>query len=144
MTAATKGPKVSEAAFQAQVLHLAALKGWRTAHFRTAMDSRGRHRTPVAGDGKGFPDLVLARLSPELRSNVDIVRNAHRNFHSCLRELSGLEPRGGARLIFAELKSDAGRLRPDQADWLADLAPTGAEVYVWRPADFDRIVEVLS
>lgn len=51
---------VSEEQFQAQVLMLAKLTGWRSAHFRTAKTPRG-HRTPVAGDGKGFLDTVLVR-----------------------------------------------------------------------------------
>lgn len=58
-TAKHRGP--TEAAFQAQVITLARLRGWRTAHFRPAQNSRGEWRTPVAGDGKGFPDLVLTR-----------------------------------------------------------------------------------
>jgi hypothetical protein len=66
----------------------------------------------------------------------------------------------GAELIFAELKTDKGRLRPEQRDWIADLqavstelcevlcAATGAagihsdlamDVYIWRPADFDEL-----
>lgn len=47
-------------------------------------------------------------------------------------------------LIFAELKTDTGRLRPEQADWLEQLqlladACEPVEVYLWRPADFDEI-----
>ncbi len=34
--------------------------GWRTCHFRPAWTGRG-WRTPVQGDGKGFPDLVLVK-----------------------------------------------------------------------------------
>jgi len=54
-------PKVTEAQLQRQVLDLARLTGWRTAHFRTAQTARGAYVTPVAGDGKGFPDLVLVK-----------------------------------------------------------------------------------
>lgn len=50
-----------ESAFQQQILALAARLGWRTAHFRPAQNRRGDWRTPVAGDGKGFPDTVLLR-----------------------------------------------------------------------------------
>jgi hypothetical protein len=51
---------LSERDFTAQVIELARLLGWRTAHFRPAWTGRG-WRTPVQGDGAGFPDLILAR-----------------------------------------------------------------------------------
>lgn len=63
--------QISEAAFQQQVTHLAKLRGWLVAHFRVAQNSKGRWRTPVAGDGAGFPDLVLVRdrvIFAELKS----------------------------------------------------------------------------
>ena len=47
------------------------------------------------------------------------------------------------RVIFAELKSDKGKLSPEQ-DWvLGELRRAGAEVYVWRPRDRDEIGAVL-
>lgn len=49
-----------EADAQATILEVARLRGWRAAHFRPALTSRG-WRTPVAADGAGFPDLVLVR-----------------------------------------------------------------------------------
>jgi hypothetical protein len=52
---------VPEAAFTQHVLQEAKRLGWRTAHFRPAQNARGDWRTPVAGDGKGFPDLVLLK-----------------------------------------------------------------------------------
>lgn len=114
--------KANENDFATFVLGLASYTGWRTAHFRPAQTSKG-WRTPVQGDGAGFPDLVLVR-----------------------RE----------RLIFAELKSDVGKLRPEQKHWLRDLefvehsiadspeTPNGSvEVYLWRPGDVEKIREVL-
>ena len=48
------------------------------------------------------------------------------------------------RFIAAELKSDRGQLTDDQAQWLDLLdACAGVEAYVWRPADWDRVVEAL-
>ena len=47
------------------------------------------------------------------------------------------------RLVFAELKTDSGRLRPEQLQWLESLRRTCNEVYVWRPQDWPQIVEAL-
>jgi hypothetical protein len=48
------------------------------------------------------------------------------------------------RLIFAELKSDRGKLSPDQQAWLEDLREVPClEVHVWTPAQMDEIAEVL-
>jgi len=47
------------------------------------------------------------------------------------------------RIIYAELKSEKGKLTPQQEEWLEALAACGQEVYLWRPVDFEGIVEVL-
>ncbi len=65
--------------------------------------------------------------------------------------LSRFSPRGfpdcvicrPPRLIFAELKTDTGRLTPDQERWIEMLRACGQEAYVWRPRDWDDIVKVL-
>jgi hypothetical protein len=51
---------VTESEWQEQVIELAHALGWRVAHFRPARTAHG-WRTPVAGDGAGFPDLLLLR-----------------------------------------------------------------------------------
>lgn len=51
----------TETQFQRTVMEYAQRRGWRVAHFRKAQNARGGWRTPVAGDGAGFPDLVLLR-----------------------------------------------------------------------------------
>lgn len=61
----------------------------------------------------GFPDLVLVR--------------------------GGSRP----RLVFAELKSARGQVGPEQEAWLSQLRQAGAEVYVWRPADWPAIEALL-
>jgi hypothetical protein len=47
------------------------------------------------------------------------------------------------RMIFAELKSQRGRLSDDQHAWLDQLRAAGVEAYVWRPAQFDDIDQIL-
>ncbi len=46
------------------------------------------------------------------------------------------------RLIFAELKSQDGRLTPAQRDVL-DLLGRAVPVYTWRPTDLPAVLEVL-
>lgn len=68
--------------------------------------------------------------------------------HDSRRSVSGypdLTLAKGRRLIFAELKTAKGRVKPLQQEWLDRLQRTGAEAYVWRPADwsFGAIERVL-
>lgn len=84
------------------VLELSRLLGITTAHFRPALSQSGRWHTAVAGDGKGFPDLVLV---------------------------------GGGGILYRELKTDVGRLSPEQAVWIRELRSAGADAAMWRPAD---------
>jgi hypothetical protein len=66
----------------------------------------------------GFPDLTMVQL--------------------------GCDDRPG-RIVFAELKSNDGRLTPAQCTWIAALEQCpGVEVYVWRPGDWPKIVECLK
>ena len=46
-------------------------------------------------------------------------------------------------LIFAELKTDKGRLDPAQITWLRTLDAAGAEAYCWRPSDMQFITQRL-
>jgi hypothetical protein len=49
------------------------------------------------------------------------------------------------RLLFCELKSETGTFRPGQLEWLDVLALCPpAEVFVWRPSDWDALVETLT
>lgn len=102
--------RVTGAQWEQTVLDLAARFGWMRAHFRPARTATGGWTTPVAGDGAGFPDLVLVRRD---------------------------------RLVFAELKAGTGRLSAAQRAWLDRLERAGAEVYVWRPEEWDAIVDAL-
>lgn len=52
-------------------------------------------------------------------------------------------------LIFAELKTQTGRVSSEQHEWLRRLHEVAAcsssiDVYLWRPSDFDAINERLA
>ena len=48
------------------------------------------------------------------------------------------------RVVFAELKTARGRVTQQQTEWVADLNGIAVGVYVWRPADWPVIEEVLK
>jgi hypothetical protein len=49
------------------------------------------------------------------------------------------------RLIFAELKAGKGRLSPEQQGWIDNLTNSmRCECYIWKPENFDEIVEILT
>jgi hypothetical protein len=49
------------------------------------------------------------------------------------------------RLVFAELKSERGKVTPSQQTWLGLLAQVpGVEVYVWRPSDWPDVERILK
>jgi len=52
----------------------------------------------------------------------------------------------GDRLVIAELKSEKGVVSEKQQEWLDCLGNVGdkdVQVYLWRPCDLEKIVEVL-
>lgn len=69
--------RMSESELSECIVQLGHLFGWRIGHFRPAMTTHG-WRTPVAADGKGFPDLVLVRdrvIYAELKSTRGVLSN---------------------------------------------------------------------
>ena len=49
----------------------------------------------------------------------------------------------GGRLIFAELKTEKGKVSDAQVVWIMEIGSSGTEVYIWRPSDIDYIEEKL-
>jgi hypothetical protein len=86
---------MTEAQFQAEVMKLASLYGWLVAHFTTSLTVRGRYITAVAGDGKGFPDLVLGRpprvIFAELKAVKGTVSVHQERWLELLRQCPGVE-----------------------------------------------------
>ncbi len=50
----------------------------------------------------------------------------------------------GKRLLFVELKTDTGRLTPEQYEWMVALLAAGQHFVIWRPADWDEIKATLA
>ena len=47
------------------------------------------------------------------------------------------------RLLFAELKVGKNEPTSDQQKWLESLVRAGPRAFVWRPEDWDKIIEIL-
>ena len=67
---------------QKGIVDLARTKGYRVAHFTAVEDARGVWRTPAKADGKGWPDLFLARpgraCAIEVKGDGDTVKPEQR------------------------------------------------------------------
>jgi len=49
------------------------------------------------------------------------------------------------RVLFLELKTDKGRVSPQQEDWLAGLKDSGEEAHLIRlPREWDRLMELIA
>ena len=88
---------------------------------------------------------------------IDIARSCHWLIHhdrgdyrQCIGGDAGfpdLVMARKGRVIFAELKSEKGKLTYHQERWVEALEGRRAanpEVYVWRPAHLDKIANILS
>lgn len=64
----------------------------------------------------GYPDLTMVR-----RNDVD-----------------------SGRVVFAELKTEAGKVEKAQSEWLKALEQAGQEVYLWRPSNWPEIQRLLQ
>lgn len=83
---------IDEKQFLRQIIDLAHVYHWEVAHFRPAMTKYG-YRTPVQGDGSGFPDLVLARervIFSELKAEKGKLTELQEHWQVVLRE-AGVE-----------------------------------------------------
>jgi hypothetical protein len=83
--------KYTEREFQRDVLELARAHGWRRAHFAPARVRRGgkeSYETPVRGDGRGFPDVILVRevvIVAELKTDTGRLTEDQRQWLAAFR-----------------------------------------------------------
>ena len=99
-------------------------------------------------------DIKMVKAIPEREFQQQVIDLAHifhwRVYHTWMSIHSAggfpdLTLARGNRLIFAETKSERGKLAPAQAEWLEVLKATGkCEVYVWMPSDWPEITEILK
>ncbi len=117
-----------EAPFTRNVLGACRLHGWRAAHFRAAVTTKGRHLTPVAGQAKGFPDVMAVsgrhgftmyaelktsagRPTPEQVEWLDLLALRHANDASTLVTI--IRPAEWTALLdFLHAPHDQHRLTP--------------------------------
>src|SRR4051812_49060688 len=87
---------------------------------------------------KSFMNTVVqyARLNGWLVYHTFDSRRSAPGFPDCVLVRDGV-------VIFAELKTDAGKLTADQEEWLDALREAGEFVRVWRPADWPDIERLL-
>jgi hypothetical protein len=111
----TSLPPLSEDAFLRQVIALARLRGWLVAHFRPVRVQRR--------DGTCYHETPVQADGAGWPDLV-LVRQG--------------------RVLFAELKRQAGRVEPRQRAWLDALAAAGLSVAVWRPSDWAAIETALE
>jgi hypothetical protein len=78
---------------QKAAIDVAHMKGYIAAHFTSVTDSRGFSRTPVAADGKGWPDLFLVgrkAVAVEVKGTGDSLREDQVKWLAAL-EAAGIE-----------------------------------------------------
>ena len=117
---------MSEKEWQAKVVEYARAVGWKVWHFHDSRRDIGGGRMVGDADSGGFPDLVIVR---------------------------------GRRLIFAELKSQKGKVTEVQWQGLQALMAVAVVtklvldgpghrpqvvVQIWRPGDWETVMEVLD
>jgi hypothetical protein len=85
----------TEAGFLRGVLRLARLCGWRTLHIRPGRTLASGWRTPLQGDGVGWPDFLAVRgyrlVIAELKAEGGRLTAAQRHWLAALRQVPGVE-----------------------------------------------------
>lgn len=107
-------PAISEATFLRQVVELANAYGWWVHHVENS--------TRLARRRSGL--LVRVRNVVGQNGAPDLL---------LVRE----------RVLFRELKTNVGRLTPEQKAWGERIARAGGDFDVWRPRDHEHVERVL-
>ena len=111
---AAKLPRQAEKDWQATVLAYARLMGWRVWH-------------------------DVATNTPRRCGSCGAVRQTPRNVAGWPDLVLIRRP----DIVFAELKRDGEHPSPEQQAWIDELRACGMRVYVWTPAAWAEVEEVL-
>lgn len=104
---------MSERVLKNTIVMYARRYGWLVHHDLPSQRANGSWSTAVQGDS-GFPDLVLVHPgNPDRHSQ--------------------------AQIIYAELKTQRGKLTTGQQQWLDALQASCQTAVVWRPNDLQDI-----
>lgn len=126
--------ELTEHAWQAQVIGLARLYGWRIFH---AVDNRpagrtGRPQRLAAPEGKGYPDLTLIKVPrlvvAELKTRTGRLGPGQQEWIAAFHQLG--------EAIESELTYGMEALNRTE--------DPSVEAYIWRPADWDEVQAVLG
>ena len=104
---------MSERVLKNTIVTYARSYGWLVHHDLPSQRANGSWATVTQGDS-GFPDLVLAHPG---------------------NTAARLQP----QIIYAELKTQRGKLTAGQQNWLDALQAAGQTAVVWRPNDLQDI-----
>ena len=99
------------------IVNFARNCGWLVHHDLPSQRANGSWATATQGDS-GYPDLVLVHPG-NLTQNVP------------------------ASIIYAELKTQRGKLTTGQQQWLDALQAAGQTAVVWRPTDLPDVLKKL-
>jgi hypothetical protein len=119
-----------------------------------------RHGLPVPGedvpagadrDGGSGQEAPPGGLTSEKEFQAKVIAEAKKRGWKCYHVHFSQASEAGfpdwvfvrERVVFAELKSEQGRLTKDQKAWYHALLNAGAEAHVWRPSDWQLVVETL-
>ena len=104
---------MSERVLKNTIVNFARNCGWLVHHDLPSQRANGSWATAVQGDS-GYPDLVLVHPG-------------------------NTAARLQAQIIYAELKTQRGKLTAGQQQWLDALQAAGQTAVVWRPSDLQDI-----
>jgi hypothetical protein len=111
----------------------------------TELPGHGRHRWPIPQLGiteSEFQEQELAAAGYagwKLRYHTHDSRRSAEGFPDLVLIHEKL-----GRIAVVELKSEKGRVPPEQVRWIKAFRAAGVPAYIWRPSDWAEVCSVLG